>query len=44
MIQGYSWYGDELIPDRSSRYSQSEQIHILDNHPFFTLCLSSMQT
>ena len=34
--QGYSWYGDELISDRSSRYSQSEQTQILDNHPFFT--------
>ncbi len=40
--QGYSWYGDELIPDRPrcgqalSRYSQSEQLEILDNHPFFT--------
>ncbi len=42
--QGYSWYGDELIPDRPSRYSPSEQIQILDTHPFFTLCLSSMQT
>jgi hypothetical protein len=32
---GYSWYGDELIRDRS-RYSQEEQIEILGNHPFFT--------
>lgn len=34
--QGYSWYGDELISDRPSRYSQSEQLEILNNHPFFT--------
>ena len=34
--QSYSWYGDELITDRPSCYSQSEQIQILDNHPFFT--------
>ena len=34
--EGYSWYGDELVCDRPSRYSQSEQIQILDNHPFFT--------
>lgn len=34
--EGYSWYGDELIANRSSRYSQLEQIQILDNHPFFT--------
>ena len=34
--KGYSWYGDELISDRPSRYSQSEQNQILDNHPFFT--------
>lgn len=32
--QGYSWYGDELIADRPSRYSQEEQIQILDTHPF----------
>ena len=42
--QGYSWYGGELISNRTSRYSQSEQTKILDNHPFFTLCLSSLQT
>ena len=34
--QEYSWYGDELISNRASRYSQSEQTEILDNHPFFT--------
>ena len=34
--QGYSWYGDELITNRPSRYSQSEQLEILNNHPFFT--------
>lgn len=33
---GYSWYGDQLISNRTSRYSQSEQMEILDNHPFFT--------
>jgi hypothetical protein len=41
---GYSWYGDELIADRPSRYTAQEQIQILDNHPFFTLCLPPMQT
>ena len=34
--QDYSWYGDELIANRPSRYSQSEQLEILNNHPFFT--------
>ncbi len=34
--QGYSWYGDELIPDRPSRYTAEEQLEILNNHPFFT--------
>lgn len=34
--EGYSWYGDELISDRPSHYTPSEQIKILDNHPFFT--------
>ena len=34
--QGYSWYGDELIPNRPSRYSQEEQLEILNNHPFFS--------
>jgi hypothetical protein len=34
--EGYSWYGDELIANRPSRYSQSEQMEILNNHPFFT--------
>jgi hypothetical protein len=33
--EGYSWYGDELIRDRS-RYTCEEQIEILDSHPFFT--------
>lgn len=36
----YSWYGDELIGNRSPRYTQQEQINILNTHPFFTgLCL-----
>ena len=34
--EGYSWYGDELISNRPSRYSQSEQLEILNGHPFFT--------
>ncbi len=34
--EGYSWYGDELITNRPSRYTAQEQIQILDNHPFFT--------
>lgn len=34
--EGYSWYGDELIADRPSRYTLEEQSQILDNHPFFT--------
>jgi hypothetical protein len=42
--EGYSWYGDELIADRPSRYTTQEQMEILDNHHFFTLCMSSMQT
>jgi hypothetical protein len=33
---GYSWYGDELIPNRLCRYTREEQEKILDNHPFFT--------
>ncbi|MFM7353922.1 MAG: hypothetical protein ACKO1G_13005 [Microcystis aeruginosa] len=33
---GYSWYGDELIPDRLCRYTREEQQKILDTHPFFT--------
>ena len=33
---GYSWYGDELIPNKPSRYTSEEQLEILDNHPFFT--------
>ena len=34
--RGYSWYGNELIANKPSRYSQLEQMQILDNHPFFT--------
>ena len=34
--QGYSFYGDELIPNKPSRYTPEEQLEILDNHPFFT--------
>ncbi len=34
--EGYSWYGDELIPNRPSRYTSEEQLEILDNHPFFS--------
>ena len=34
--QGYSWYGDELIANRPSRYSQTEHLEILDTHPLFT--------
>jgi rubredoxin len=34
--QGYSWYGDELISNKPSRYTQEEQLEMLDNHPFFT--------
>jgi predicted RNA-binding Zn-ribbon protein involved in translation (DUF1610 family) len=36
--EGYSWswYDGELIPNRPSRYTQAEQLEILDNHPFFT--------
>jgi hypothetical protein len=33
---GYSWYGDELISNRPSRYTQEEQLEILDTHPVFT--------
>ena len=33
---GYSWYGDELIPNRTSKYTSDEQLEILDTHPFFT--------
>ena len=33
---GYSWYGDELISNRPSRYTQEEQLEILDTHPIFT--------
>lgn len=36
---GYSWYGDELIANKPSRYTPEEQIEILDTHPLFTgLC------
>jgi hypothetical protein len=34
--EGYSWYGDELISNRPSRYTLEEQSQILDTHPFFT--------
>jgi hypothetical protein len=34
--EGYSWYGDNLIPNRLCRYTREEQEKILDNHPFFT--------
>ena len=34
--QGYSWYGDELIANRPSRYTSEEQLEMLDNHPMFT--------
>ncbi len=40
--EGYSYYDGELVRDRS-RYTRSEQFEILNTHPFFTLCLSSMQ-
>ncbi|MGV2826807.1 hypothetical protein [Myxosarcina sp. GI1(2024)] len=45
--EGYSWYEGELIPNRPSRYTQAEQLEILDTHPVFTgvcpntSCLSS---
>lgn len=35
-VEGYSWYGEELIPNRTSKYTEDEQLEILDNHPFFT--------
>lgn len=34
--EGYSWYGDDLIENRPSRYTAEEQLEILNNHPFFT--------
>lgn len=34
--KGYSWYGDDLIENRPSRYTSQEQLEILDSHPFFT--------
>ena len=34
--EGYSWYGDELIANRPSRYTPEQQLEILDSHPFFT--------
>ena len=34
--EGYSWYGNELIPNKASRYTTEQQIEMLDNHPFFT--------
>ena len=30
--EGYSWYSDELIPNKSSKYKSEEQLEILDNH------------
>lgn len=33
---GYSWYGDDLIENRPSRYTSQKQLEILDTHPFFT--------
>ena len=35
-LLGYTFYGDELVPLRPSRYTSEEQLEILDNHPFFT--------
>ena len=38
-LLGYSWYGNELIANRQSRYSTEEQMKVLETHPFFTgLC------
>ncbi len=34
--EGYSWYDGELIRNRQSRSTRSEQLFILENHPFFT--------
>ena len=34
--EGYSWYGNELIPNKPSRYTTEQQIKMLDTHPFFT--------
>lgn len=34
--EGYSFYGDELIPNKPSCYTAQEQLEILDTHPFFT--------
>lgn len=34
--EGYTWYDGQLIPIKPSRYTQGEQLDILDNHPFFT--------
>jgi predicted RNA-binding Zn-ribbon protein involved in translation (DUF1610 family) len=34
--EGYSWYSDHLITNRPSRYTQEQQLAILDSHPFFT--------
>jgi len=36
--QGYSWYGDELIPDCPPRLTTEEQLYLLDYHPLFTGC------
>lgn len=34
--EGYCWYDGELIPNRPRRYTQEQQLAILDSHPFFT--------
>ena len=34
-LEGYSWYGGNLIANRPSRYTQEEQLQILDTHPLF---------
>jgi len=34
--EDYSWYGNELIANRPSRYTPEQQLGILDTHPFFT--------
>jgi hypothetical protein len=33
---GYSWYNGELIRIESPRFTQEEQLEILDSHPLFT--------
>ena len=34
--QGYSWYGNELIPNLKPKLTPEQQLELLDNHPFFT--------